>query len=79
MTASERAGVVAAFELVGYTGQLRTAPVDDGGERLFVLPAAGAPSGARLRAVEQVLSAVLRPQVWVLSDADWRGATLPFG
>ncbi len=77
MTAPQRAGVVAAFELAGYTGQLRTAPPAGGDELLFVLPAGGVPSGSTLRALEQVLSAVLRLKAWVLSDADWTGDTVP--
>ncbi|GAB3597998.1 hypothetical protein GCM10027446_27140 [Angustibacter peucedani] len=77
-TAGQRAGVVAAFELVGYTGQLRTAPLDSGEERLFVVPAGHVATHAQLRALEQVLTAVLRVKVWVLSDADWHGVTVPF-
>lgn len=77
-TAAQRAGVLAAFELVGHTGQLRTAPLGSGDERLFVLPADRVPTHARLRALEQVLTAVLRVPVWVLSDADWHGQTVPF-
>lgn len=70
--------MLAAFELVGHTGQLRTAPLDSGDERLFVLPAGHVPGHAQLRALEQVLTAVLRLKVWVLSDADWHGETVPF-
>jgi hypothetical protein len=76
--AGQRAGAVAAFELVGYTGQLRTAPLDSGDERLFVVPHTAMPSGTRLRALEQVLSQVLLRKVWVLSDQDWNGETVPF-
>lgn len=79
MTATQRAGVLAAFELVGYTGQLRTAPPAGGDELLFVLPAVGVPAGPQLRALEQVLTGVLRLKVWVLSDADWTGETVPLG
>lgn len=77
MTATQRAGVVAAFELAGYTGQLRTAPPVGGDELLFVLPAAAVPGGTTLRALEQVLAGLLRLKVWVLSDADWTGETVP--
>ncbi len=78
VTADQRAGVIAAFELIGYTGQLRTAPLDSGGERLFVLPAGAVPAHRQVRALELVLTAVLRCTVWVLSDADWHGETVSF-
>jgi hypothetical protein len=77
MTATQRAAVVSGFELAGYTGQLRTAPPAGGDELLFVLPATAVPSGTTLRALEQVLTGVLRLKVWVLSDADWTGETVP--
>lgn len=78
LTAAQRSAVTAAFELVGYSGQLRTAPLDAGGERLFVVPASAVPTQARLRALEQVLTAVLGVTSWVLSDADWHGDVVPF-
>lgn len=71
-----QAAVRSAFNLAGYGGELRTAAVTSGDERVFVVPSITSMGG--LRDLEQVLQQVLLLKVWVVEQTESWSETIPF-
>lgn len=73
----QQAAVRSAFNLAGYGGELRTAAVTSGDERVFVVPSITSSMGG-LRDLEQVLQQVLLLKVWVVEQTESWSETIPF-
>jgi hypothetical protein len=65
-----------AFALAGFTGELRTLPVDSEDERIFVLAQADVLALSDVRTLEQLVQQILGRKVWVLASVEEK--TVPF-